>query len=52
MKKTAVDKFKEDIRFKDKIAHIETIPGKKAEYMKVDNLDLNFIEYFESKNIT
>ena len=51
MKKTAVDKFKEDIRFKDKIAHIETIPGKKAEYMKVDNLDLNFIEYFESKNI-
>jgi DEAD/DEAH box helicase domain-containing protein len=51
MSKSAVDKFKEDIRFRDKIAHIETIPGKEAEYYKVDDLDSNFISYLESKGI-
>ncbi len=30
MDKLAIDKFKNDIRFRHKIAHIEKIPGKKS----------------------
>ena len=30
-----VDKFKNDIRFRRKIEHIETIPSKEASYKKV-----------------
>ncbi len=51
MSESPVDKFKEDIRFRDKIAHIETIPGKKAEYTKVNDLDPKFIEYLDDKGI-
>ena len=34
-----IDLFKNDIRFRRKIEHVETIPGKKASYKKVDKLN-------------
>ena len=51
MDKLAIDKFKNDIRFRKKIAHIETIPSKKASYKKIANLDKSIIEYLEKNNI-
>ena len=51
MSKLAVDKFKEDIRFRDKIAHIETIPAKEGSYQKVANLNEKIVKYLEEKNI-
>lgn len=48
---SVVDKFKKDIRFKSKIEHIETIPGQKAEFEYVEDLNPNFIDYLSSKNI-
>ena len=46
-----IDKFKNDIRFKRKIEHVETIPGKKASYKKVDVLNKRILKYLEEKNI-
>ena len=51
MSKLAVDKFKEDIRFRDKIAHIETIPAKEGSYQKVANLNEKIVKYLDKKNI-
>ena len=51
MSKLAVDKFKEDIRFRDKIAHIETIPAKEGSYQKVANLNEKIVKYLDEKNI-
>ena len=48
---SVVDKFKKDIRFKNKIEHIETIHGQEAEYEYVEDLNPNFINYLSSKNI-
>ncbi|MGL6298285.1 MAG: DEAD/DEAH box helicase, partial [Methanobacteriaceae archaeon] len=45
--KVSVDKFKEDIRFKHRIAHIETIPPRKAKYEKVEGLSENIINYLD-----
>lgn len=33
-----IDMFKNDVRYRDNIAHVETIPAKKASFKKVDNL--------------
>ena len=33
-----IDMFKNDVRYRENIAHIETIPAKKASFKKVDNL--------------
>ena len=52
MSKLAIDKFKEDIRFRDKIAHIETIPAKKESYKKVVNLNEKILKYLEERNIS
>ncbi|MBZ9570907.1 DEAD/DEAH box helicase [Methanobrevibacter sp. TMH8] len=51
MKKLAIDKFKNDIRFRQKIAHIETIPGKKAIYRELTHPHQKIANYLENKKI-
>ena len=46
-----IDKFKNDIRFRRKIEHVETIPAKEASYKKVDNLEKKLLDYLEKNNI-
>ncbi len=46
-----IDKFKNDIRFRKKIEHVETIPSKDASYKKVDNLEKKILDYLEENNI-
>ena len=46
-----IDKFKNDIRFRRKIEHVETIPSKEASYKKVDNLEKKILKYLEDKEI-
>ena len=40
-----IDMFKNDVRYRENIAHIETIPAKKASFKKVDNLNEKIIGY-------
>ncbi len=51
MAKSKIDIFKNDIRYKDKIAHVETIPAKKASYKKIKNLNPAIKDYLNSKDI-
>ncbi len=51
MKKSPVDAFKNDVRFKDHIAYIEKIPAKKARFKKIPDLDSQIIRYLDEKNI-
>lgn len=51
MNKPSIDKFKNDIRFRDKIAHIETIPSKEANYQKVNNISSKILNYLENENL-
>ena len=46
-----IDKFKNHIRFRRKIEHVETIPSKEASYKKVDNLEKKILKYLEDKEI-
>ena len=46
-----IDKFKNDIRFRKKIEHVETIPAKEASYKKVDKLEKKILGYLEEKEI-
>ena len=46
-----IDMFKNDVRYRDNIAHVETIPAKKASFKKVDNLNEKIIEYLKSKDM-
>ncbi|MBE6508812.1 MAG: DEAD/DEAH box helicase [Methanobrevibacter sp.] len=46
-----VDMFKNDVRYRENIAHIETIPAKKASFKKVDNLNDRIIDYLDSKDV-
>ncbi|MBQ2962142.1 DEAD/DEAH box helicase [Methanobrevibacter sp.] len=46
-----IDKFKNDIRFRRKIEHVETIPAKEARYKKVENLEDKILHYLEEKDI-
>lgn len=46
-----IDKFKNDINYRDKIAHVETIPPKKAQYKKVNDLNKKLVKYLADKNI-
>ena len=46
-----IDMFKNDVRYRDNIAHVETIPAKKASYKKLDGLNENIINYLDSKNV-
>ena len=51
MDKLAIDKFKNDIRFRQKIAHIETIPGKEAVYRDLINPHQKIANYLKNENI-
>ena len=46
-----IDKFKNDIRFRKKIEHVETIPAKEASFKKVDKLETKILNYLEEKEI-
>ena len=46
-----IDAFKNDVRYRENIAHIETIPAKKANFKRVDNLNEKIIDYLESKGM-
>lgn len=46
-----IDKFKNDIRFRKKIEHVETIPAKEASYKKVDKLEKKILDYLDEKEI-
>ena len=46
-----IDMFKNDVRYRENIAHIETIPAKEASFRKVDNLNERIVEYLDSKNV-
>ena len=46
-----IDMFNNDVRFRGNIAHIETIPAKKASFKKVDDLNEKIVEYLDSKDI-
>ncbi len=51
MVKSKIDIFKNDIRYKDKIVYVKTIPAKKASYKKIDNLNEVIINYLKKKDI-
>ena len=46
-----IDKFKNHIRFRRKIEHVETIPSKEASYKKVDKLEKKILKYLEDNDI-
>ena len=46
-----IDAFKNDIRFRDHIAHVETIPAKEASFKKVPDLNDKIIDYLDSNEI-
>ncbi len=46
-----IDKFKNNIRFRKKIEHVETIPAKEASYKKVDKLEKKILCYLEEREI-
>ena len=46
-----IDMFKNDVRYRDNIAHVETIPAKEASFKKVENLDERIIRYLESNDM-
>lgn len=45
-----IDMFKNDVRYRDNIAHVETIPAKEASFKKVENLNEKIIDYLDSKD--
>ena len=46
-----IDMFKNDVRYRENIAHIETISAKKPSFKKIDNLNEDIISYLESKDV-
>ena len=46
-----IDMFKNDVRYRDNIAHVETIPAKKASFKKVDNLNEKIVDYLDSRGV-
>ena len=46
-----IDMFKNDVRYRENIAHVETIPAKKASFKKVDNLNEKIVQYLDSKDV-
>lgn len=46
-----IDMFKNDVRYRDNIAHVETIPAKEASFKKVDNLNEKIIRYLDSRDV-
>ena len=46
-----IDMFKNDVRYRDNIAHVETLPAKEATFKKVENLGEKIIDYLDSKDV-
>ncbi len=46
-----IDMFKNDVRYRENIAHIQTIAAKEASFKKVDNLNEKIIDYLDSKDV-
>ncbi len=46
-----IDMFKNDVRYRDNIAHIETIPARNASFKKVNSLNPKIVRYLESNGI-
>ena len=46
-----IDMFKNDVRYRENIAHIETIPAKRPSFQKAENLNEKIIDYLDSKNV-
>ncbi|WP_297826594.1 hypothetical protein, partial [uncultured Methanobrevibacter sp.] len=46
-----IDMFKNDVRYRDNIAHVETIPAKKASFKRVDDLNEKIVSYLEAENM-
>ena len=46
-----IDMFKNDVRYRDNIAHVETISARNASFKKVNNLDERIIRYLDSRDI-
>ena len=46
-----IDMFKNNVRYRENIAHIETIPAKEPSFKKVDNLNKKIIKYLDLKDV-
>ena len=46
-----IDMFKNDVRYRDNIAHVETIPAKEASFKKVDNLNERIVRYLDDSDM-
>ncbi|MCR5026024.1 MAG: DEAD/DEAH box helicase [Methanobrevibacter sp.] len=46
-----IDAFKNDVRFRDYIAHVETIPAKEASFKKIPDLNSKIVDYLDSEEI-
>ena len=46
-----IDMFKNSVNYRENIAHIETIPAKKASFKKVDKLNDKIVSYLDFKQI-
>ena len=46
-----IDAFKNDVRFRDYIAHVETIPAKEASFKKIPELNSKIVDYLDSEEI-
>lgn len=46
-----IDSFKNDVRFRDYIAHVETIPAKKASFKKIPDLNSRIVDYLNFKEM-
>ena len=46
-----IDAFKNDVRFRDHIAYVETIPAKKASFKKVPDLNDKIVDYLDANEI-
>ena len=46
-----IDAFKNDVRFRDHIAYVETIPAKKASFKKVQDLNDKIVDYLDANEI-
>ena len=46
-----IDMFKNDVNYRENIAHIQTIPAKEPSFKKVDNLNDKIISYLDGEGI-
>ena len=49
--KNNIDMFKNDVRFRENIAHVETIPAKKPSFKKIDDLNEKIISYLDKYDL-